>query len=121
MIESHKPPPMVEFDPADEDHLTAAALLFIHGRQHPRLRFLIDPSRQTTVREQILKALLYHYIPKPAQEKAATMIAAAASRVTEKLVLYENTGAVKVIGDNLTDKRLKSRRPVHKVSYGKPE
>jgi hypothetical protein len=109
MIESHRVQPHVEFDPNNAEHLQAAVLLFFHGRQHPILRFRIDPREQTNVREQMLKALLAHFIPQPVFEEASEYVASL--KVQTSFVLYENT-------DNVIPKSDVKRPPVRKVKYG---
>lgn len=44
-IETFAPPVKVDFDPSNRDHLLALALLQLHGRQHPTIRFKLDPRQ----------------------------------------------------------------------------
>jgi len=75
-IETFHPPIKVEFDPENPEHLQAMALLHFHGRQHPSLRFALDPSKHSSVLQHMLSAWLLHTLPRSvvdyAEEYAAS-------------------------------------------------
>lgn len=92
MIESHQKPPQVEFDPSNEEHLAAVVWMFFYGKQHPTLRFRLDPTKHTTVREHMLHSVLKYWIPLRVQQKVETEVAELARKISpdRQFVCYEN-------------------------------
>lgn len=71
-IETYYPPPRVDFDPDNPEHLIALALLQFHGRQHPTIRFKIDPTKYGNVPTALVDLYLKHRLPKDIQESASS-------------------------------------------------
>ena len=57
-----RPPRVIEFDPNNREHLKAFSLLYLHGRQHPKLRFDL-PDGFTDVPTYMAHMLLTAVIP----------------------------------------------------------
>ena len=52
----------VAFDPTNKEHLQAFESVYLHGRQHPTLRFTLDEgytSVVTMAQDKILKTLVF--------------------------------------------------------------
>lgn len=62
-IETFAPPPKVDFDPQDSEHVLALALMQFHGRQHPTIRFKIDPKDHANAYVAMLDLYLKSVIP----------------------------------------------------------
>lgn len=69
-IETFAPPPRVEFDPHNSEHLTALALLQLHGRQHPTLRFKLDPTKYGNVYMALIDRYLQVALPESVLNQA---------------------------------------------------
>lgn len=70
-IETFAPPQKVEFDPTNKEHVLALAILQFHGRQHPTIRFKIDPKNHANAYVAMLDIYLHHVIPKEIIDEAA--------------------------------------------------
>lgn len=56
-----KHPDTVTFDPTDVDHQVALAMLTMHNRQHPTLRFTLqDPS--SNIPHELTRAFIDHHL-----------------------------------------------------------
>jgi hypothetical protein len=69
-IETYAPPPRVDFDPHNQEHLTALALLQLHGRQHPTLRFKLDPTKYSNVYMAIIDSFIKKTLPESVLNQA---------------------------------------------------
>lgn len=69
-IESFSTPERVEFDPTNQEHVLAVALMQFHGRQHPTLRFKLNPAKYKNVYSSLIDNFLRHAIPENIQESA---------------------------------------------------
>lgn len=70
-IETFAPPQKVDFDPTNKEHVLALAIMQFHGRQHPTIRFKIDPKNHANAYVAMLDIYLHHVIPKDVILEAA--------------------------------------------------
>lgn len=98
MIESFVNPAVVAFDPANEEHLAAAAMLLFYNRQHPTLRFHYDVSKYQSVYEHVLYETIRHLLPNGAAIRAfalAQMLQSQAVYRSEVVEKYAEDGKEK--------------------------
>lgn len=69
-IETFEPPVRVDFDPDNEEHLIALALMHFHGRQHPVIRFKLDPTKYGNVYMAMVDKFLRSRMPIETIEQA---------------------------------------------------
>ena len=73
MIESIRPHPVVEFNPLDPEHQAALYLLIFYGRQHPTLRFFIDPSQADNFPGYAMRKTLNALMSKDVKRRALSI------------------------------------------------
>ena len=62
-IETFEAPIRVDFNPDNEDHLAALALMHFHGRQHPTIRFRLDPTKYGNVYMAMVDKFIRAHMP----------------------------------------------------------
>jgi hypothetical protein len=98
-LETYSPPARVDFNPEDQEHLLALALLQLHGRQHPTLRFKLNPTQYGNVYLALIDKFIRAYIPEDIQLQAS---------------VYAEDRKPLIIGsliDSATDVRIKLKEP----------
>jgi hypothetical protein len=69
-MESIRLPQLVEFNPLNPEHQTAMFMLIFHGRQHPTLRFFVDPTEADNVPAHMVRRYLSAFVSTDVKRRA---------------------------------------------------